>query len=164
MNELSKKIIFYGIIIIVVLITINLIITTISNNINSYSKGLVHWHADVEVMICGEEVELEESHSFLSDKVGTSEMHHHGDMRIHVEGVVNSREDATVGAFFDALNQDFTSTSILEHKNGDVCPGTGKPGQVKMFINDIENFEFRDHEIAHWTDVPPGDKIKIVFE
>ncbi len=100
----------------------------------------------------------------MSNKVGTAEVHHHGDMRIHVEGVVKDKEEATVGYFFDGINQDFTSTSILGHKNGEICSNTGKPGMVKMFVNDIENSELRDHEIAHYTDVPPGDKIKIVFE
>ncbi len=162
MDDVSKKILFYGITIIVSIITIYLIFTTIVANSTSYSKGLVHWHADVEIIICGQEAELPKSDSFISNKVGTSEVHDHGDMRIHIEGVVNTQEEANVGHFFDAIKQDFTSTSILGHKNGELC--NGKPGKVKMFINDIENNEFREHEIAHYTDVPPGDKIKIVFE
>lgn len=164
MNETSKKIVFYGIIIIVSIVTIYLIVSTIYINITSYSRGLVHWHADLEIEICGEEVELEKATKFLSNKVGEEEVHHHGDMRIHVEGVVNNKEEATLGYFFDAINEDFTSTSILGYKNGYLCENTSLPGKVKMFINDIENFEFRDYEISHYTDVPPGDKIKIVFE
>ncbi len=55
MNELPKKILFYGIVIIVSIVTIYLAATTISANLNSYSHGLIHWHADVEIIICGED-------------------------------------------------------------------------------------------------------------
>ena len=83
-------------------------------------------------------------------------------MRIHVEGVVNTREEATLGYFFNAIKGDFTSNSILGYKNGDICPNTNKPGKIRMFVNNVENFEFRNHEISHYAKVPPGDKIKII--
>jgi len=163
MNEGSKKLVFYSIVIIVSIITIYLVVNTIYINLTSYSRGLVHWHADLEIIICGEEVKFPESDKFLSNKVGKSEVHHHGDMRMHVEGVVNEKEEATLGYFFDAINQDFTNESILNHKNGELCKNTGKPGRLRMFVNDKENYEFRDYEINHYTDVPPGDKIKLIF-
>lgn len=162
MKENSKKFIFYVIVIVVSIITFYLVVNTVYINFNSYSKGLVHWHADLEIMICGKEVELEKSESFFSNKVGIPEVHHHGDMRIHIEGVVNKREEATLGYFFDSINEDFTNESILNHKNGELC--NGKPGKLRMFVNDKENFEFRNYEIKHYIDVPPGDKIKFVFE
>ena len=164
MNEIPKKIIFYGIIIIVSIVTIYLIISTIHINLTSYSRGLVHWHADLEIIICGQEVKLKEAESIFSNRVGTAEVHHHEDMRVHVEGVVNTREEATLGYFFDDINEDFTSKSILGYKNDGVCPNNGKAGKVRMFVNNFENFEFRNYEISHYTDVPPGDKIKIIFE
>ena len=164
MNELSKKIIFYGIVIIVSIVTIYLIISTIYINLTSYSRGLVHWHADIEIIICNQDIKLKEAGSIFSNKVGTAEVHHHEDMRIHVEGVVNSREEATLGYFFDAIKGDFTSNSILGYINGDICPDTNKPGKVRIFVNNVENFEFRNYEISHYADVPPGDKIKIIFE
>ena len=163
MKETSKKIIFSCIVIIVSIITFYLITSTIYINLTSYSRGLVHWHADIEIIICGEEVKLKEAESVFSNKVGTSEVHHHEDMRIHVEGVVNSREEATLGYFFDSIGEEFSSTSILGYENGDVCSNTGLPGIVKMFVNDIPIFDFDNHEITHYARVPPGDKIKIIF-
>ncbi len=164
MKEASKKIIYWGIVVIVSIITIYLVVNTISINLTSYSRGLVHWHADIEIEICGEEVKLKEAESIFSNMVGNQKVHHHEDLRIHVEGVVNTREEATLGYFFDAIEEDFTSKSILGYKNDDICPNTGKPGKLIMFVNDIDNYEFRDYEISHYTDVPPGDKIKIIFK
>ena len=60
MKEASKKIIYWGIVVIVSIITIYLVVNTISINLTSYSRGLVHWHADIEIEICGEEVKLKE--------------------------------------------------------------------------------------------------------
>lgn len=164
MNESSKKVTFYSIVIIVSIITLYLIINTVYINLTSYSRGLVHWHADLEIIICGEEIKLKEAESSFSNKVGGAEVHHHEDMRIHVEGVVNSREEATLGYFFDSIKEDFTQTSILRYENDYVCQNTGRPGSVKMFVNNIQNYEFKNYEISHYTDIPPGDKIKIIFD
>ncbi len=71
------------------------------------------------------------------------------------------KEDATLGAFFDAIGVTFTNESIMEVKNDDLC--NGKPGKLKMFVNDKPRRDFRDYLIAETRD-PQDQMIKLVFE
>ena len=62
--------------------------STIYVNVDSESKGPVHWHTDYELWVCGEEIEHRDPYKFLSNKIGTATYHEHDDKRIHLEGVV----------------------------------------------------------------------------
>ncbi len=159
--ERRKHIAFGFIVIVVSVLALYILFTTLYINAVSYSKGLVHWHADFTIEVCGGEIILPESESLLINRVGTSETHHHNDMRIHIEGVVMDRKEATLGYFFDNIGIAFSDTEIWNYKNGDLC--NNKEGKLKVYVNDelIENV--RDYEIKHYINVPPGDRIRMVF-
>lgn len=161
--ENQKRIIFGIIVLATIVSTGYLVGNTVYMSLTSWSKGLVHWHADFEILICGQKVVLPEP-TGIANRVGTEEIHHHGDYRIHLEGVMKEREDATLGNFFDAIDVHFSNEKILNMDNGDYCPD-GKKGTVKMFVNNqLYTGDYRDYVIAPYSQVPPGDFIKIVFE
>ncbi len=159
----QKKIIFGIIVVVAIASTGYLVGNTVYLTLTSWSRGLVHWHADFEIWVCGEKVVLPDP-TGLTNRVGTEEIHHHGDYRIHLEGVMKGREDATLGNFFDAIDLPFSNEKIMNMDNGDYCPDGGK-GSVKMFVNEkLYEGNYRDYVIAPYSQVPPGDFIKIVFE
>lgn len=160
----NQKIIIFGIIAVVALSSTGYLIgNTVYLTLTSWSKGLIHWHADFEIWICDEKAVLPDP-TGLANRVGTEEIHHHGDYRIHLEGVMKEREDATLGNFFDAIDVPFSNGRVMNMDNGDYCPD-GKKGSVKMFINEkLYEGNYRDYVISPYSQVPPGDVIKIVFE
>lgn len=163
LDENQKKILFGIIVAGAILSTGYLVGSTVYTAMTSWSKGLVHWHADFEIWICGEKVVLS-GPTGITNRIGTPTLHHHGDYRIHIEGIIKEREEATLGHFFDVINVPFGNNRILNMKNGDFCPD-GKQGRVKMFVNDeLYEGDYRNYIISPYSDVPPGDFIKIVFE
>lgn len=159
--ERRKHIAFSFIVIVVSVFTLYILFTTIYVNAVSYSNGLVHWHADFTIEVCGKEIKLPESESKLVNRVGTHSVHHHNDNRMHVEGVLMTREEATLGYFFDAIGIPLDENQIWNYRNGDEC--NGKHGKLRVYVNDKEIEDFREYEIKHYQRVPPGDKIRIVF-
>lgn len=163
LDKTQKKIIFGTIVVASLVTTGYLIGSTVYVAVTSWSGGLVHWHADFEIWICGERVLLPEA-TGLTNRIGTSDVHHHNDYRIHLEGVMETREQASLGNFFDVIDVPFSNTQILHMNNGEYCPD-GSKGSVKMFINgDLYDGNYRDYVIAPYSNVPPGDSIRIVFE
>lgn len=137
----------------------------------SATGGPVHWHADFEVWACGERISLKKA-SGWSTRVGPILLHHHGDDRMHIEGVVRKLEDVSLREFFKAIGGEFKQselTVITENgelknwRNGDSCP-EGLQGSLKFFVNGKPNADFGNYVISKHTDVPPGDVIKIVFD
>ena len=159
--ETAKKVIFWIIVLVTVYVSLTIFYQTININITSWSKGPVHWHADVDIEICGEPYFLPTIEGFRN-QVGAELVHTHEDMRIHVEGPVMEPEEASLGNFFDMQGIPFSATEIADKKNGDICPD-GKPSKVRMFVNGKENAEFDKYIISPYPDVPPGDLIKITF-
>ena len=166
-----KRIFFCIIAVSLGLATLYLVLFTIRSNIISETKGPVHWHADFEIWVCGQRMELPESEGF-SNKVGTPLFHHHNDYRIHVEGVVKDLSDVRLGNFFRVIGGTFTEDtlgipqedgSVAYFRNGDLCPD-GNAGTLKLFVNDELNQALDNYLIAPHSDVPPGDVLKIVFE
>jgi hypothetical protein len=137
-------------------------------NIISLTKGPVHWHADFEIWVCGREIKLSEPKG-LSNKQGVDLMHAHNDNRIHVEGVILDKKQASLGAFFHAVGGSLSSDGLkvpadeglISVHNGDKC--NEKPANLYVFVNGnlIENPSA--YEISHYEKVPPGDRIKFVF-
>ena len=162
LNANQKKLIF-GIIALAAIATTGYLTgNTVYLTLTSWSNGIIHWHADFEIHICGEKFVLPNP-TGIANRVGTETVHHHGDYRIHLEGVMKEREDAALGKFFDAINVTFSNERIMSMDNGDYCPD-GKKGAVKMFVNgELYSGDYRDYVIAPYADVPPGDFIKIVF-
>ena len=163
LNANQKKLIFGVIALAAIATTGYLTGNTVYLTLTSWSNGIIHWHADFEIQICGEKFALPDP-TGITNRVGTEAVHHHGDYRIHLEGVMKEREDATLGKFFDAINVTFSNERITNMDNGDYCPD-GKKGTVKMFVNgELYSGDYRDYVISPYSNVPPGDFIKIVFE
>ena len=142
---------------------------TIWLNQQSPYGGPVHWHADFEVWACGEQWELADPQG-LENRIGTAAIHEHGDNRIHIEGVLLSEEEAELGSFFakvgGALTEDGfrmpTPMGLMGRENGELC--NGAPGQWYVFVNGAPEPEAGEHVLAPHTTVPPGDRIKLVFD
>ncbi len=163
-----KKIAFILIAVPIALSTIYLAGATVWLNISSESGGPIHWHADYEIWACGEKMELADPTGF-ENKVGTATVHEHNDNRIHIEGVLAKIENAKLANYFAAVGGEFSETKISlptnaglkTFSNGNLCNGT--PGKIFMFVNGKANKEFENHILAPFGNVPPGDKIKIIF-
>ena len=112
-----------------------------SLDFSTYSDGSVHWHATLDLTVCGENVPLpspiEGQVTHGQSFIGTPLMHSHGGSKIHVEGTVAQASDITLGKFMKSLGLTFTSTQLLDSKNGDAC-GQGKEGEVMLFVNGKE--------------------------
>ena len=174
-----KKILFGLILIPILFSTAYVAASTVYLNLVSETGGPAHWHAEFEVWICGQKILLK-GPSLLDNKVGTATIHHHnegidldGRYRIHVEGVLAKKEEANLSHFFEAIGDYLQKDSIglflkdgsqKRWNNGDVCPNTGKTGSLKVFVNGREIDNAPEYVISPYTNVPPGDFIKIVFE
>ena len=114
----------------------------------TYSRGEVHWHAYIDLNICGQKVDLPcpETSGIVhgEEYCGTPMLHHHRDNTLHIEGRIKKKEDIALGKFFDAINETFDKDKILDKKNGDLCPD-GRPGLVKMYVNGQPRTDFRDY-------------------
>lgn len=121
---------FISILLITVFSTAYMAGSTIYVNVNSDSGGPVHWHADMEIWACGNELELRDPYEFLSNKIGTSTLHEHNDRRIHLEGVVvDDSRDASLGKFFHVIDGALSADALVVPLNKDGGP---------LFENDID--------------------------
>ena len=166
-----KKILFIIIAAAAVASTLYLAGATIQLNQKSWSGGPVHWHADFEIWACGEKIDIVDPKGFKS-LVGESAVHEHGDNRIHIEGVMFEKEDATLGEFFEAIGGDFTVATLAVPTNDGLKSWTqevetcnGEYADWHTFINEkfVQNDAAPDYVISPWQTVPPGDTIKFVF-
>ena len=137
-------------------------------DISGIPNSFVHWHADVDIIVCGEDKNLPEA---LPGKLlGASSLHTHaktenirslpnsdGNGVIHNEAVIPSQPgEQTLGRFLDHMNIPFSEGQIMDKKNGDKCP-EGEEGRVRLFVNGNENPQWRNY-------IPrDGDIIKIEF-
>jgi hypothetical protein len=104
-NKLSnkqKKIFFSIMVIPIVFSSLFLAGHTVYENLTSITKGPVHWHADYEVWACGEKLDLVDPEG-MSNRIGTSVFHEHGDNRMHVEGVIRNLQDANLENYFKTV-------------------------------------------------------------
>lgn len=153
-KALKKKIV-WAIVAVAVVALIYWGFTAIKNMPKPYTSTEVHWHALVDIELCGKKTDLPRVGAGAHHR-GMPLLHTHDDNKIHIEGQIFKREDIALGKFMDAVGAKFSNETIMEHRNGDKCPD-GKEGTVKMFVNGIPNNEFRD-----W--VPrDNDVVKIVF-
>ncbi len=168
MNEVTKKITYFLVVAAVFLVTIYLVLTTLHLNIISETKGPVHWHADFEIWACDKEIKLKEPEG-LSNTQGVDLMHAHSDNRIHVEGVLLDKKQASLGAFFYAIGGSISSDGIrvptdeglvFVHE-GDKC--NEKPAKLYVFVNGNLTANPSAYIISPYEKVPPGDRIKFVF-
>ena len=178
LSEQMKKAVFVIVVVTVGLTTIYAAATTVYLNVISESGGPVHWHSDFEIWVCKEKITNLKAAEFPSNKVGTAVLHHHDDYRMHVEGLVIKKEDASLAAFFKAINGSFTGESMtleLEGNkftgiaNGDKC-SDGKPGKWRLYVKNYNSGEFEENpELEHYVlkpffTVPPGDYLVLAFD
>ncbi len=154
-REQTKKIAKYFILGAIAVFLIYFAITKIKTTEPPYTPGNVHWHATLDMSICGKKVDL--------PRVGIGEhykglplLHTHDDNTIHLEGQIFKKEHASLGAFMDAIDIPFSETTFFNMTNGMKCGE--KEGMLKMFINDQPSTAFRDYITRN------GDKLNIVFE
>jgi hypothetical protein len=175
-----SSVLFGGIVLTVTLASLFLIGSTIYLNHISSSKGPVHWHADFEVWACGEEIDLLDPQGFLSNKIGTPTLHEHNDNRIHLEGVVVHRQDASLGKFMSVIGGELTKDSLTVPTNdgkksfisGQQCGG--QPAQPQVFLYRINEdkktysqnklSDPATHIIKDDSQVPPGDCVIFEFD
>ncbi|MBI2020868.1 hypothetical protein HYS94_05675 [Candidatus Daviesbacteria bacterium] len=179
------KYLFFGLMALIILgNTIYLSFSTIYLNQQSTTGGPVHWHADFEIYNCGKKVEIENPEGF-SNKVGTEVVHEHNDDRIHIEGVILEKHDASIGHFIEALGGDLheghlsipAEEGLLEMEDGQMC--NGQVGALQVFVYRTavaeqtkgDSFyqqkltdEPQDYIISPFGQVPPGDCIIIEFD
>ena len=168
MNDVIKKTIYILLVVLISSVTLYLIITTLHLNMISLSKGPVHWHADFEIWVCDKEIKLAEPKG-LSNKQGVDLMHSHDDNRIHVEGVILDKKQASLGAFFYAVGGSLsndglkvpTDNGLVEVHDGDLC--NEQPAKLYVFVNGNLISNPSTYVISPYEKVPPGDRIKFVF-
>lgn len=143
---------------------------TVYKNQLSETKGPVHWHADYDIYVCGEKLDLVDPTGFLN-KVGTPLFHEHNDHRIHVEGTVDKVENVNVGAYFNVIGGEITSTSLtypdenkgtVDVQNGELC--NGEPAELGVYVNGQKIDDPASYMYYPHPQVPPGDCIIILFD
>ncbi len=175
-SETQKKLAFWVIAISAILATIFLLGTTLYLNATSPTKGPVHWHADFTVTLCKEEIEIKDPKGIMN-RIGTSKVHEHNDMRIHIEGTPASLEEIELGEFFKSIGGYFGETTlsipseegIVSVKDGELC--NNLPSYLYLFVEGQSGNErawrleplMHEYIIAPYSNVPPGDRLKIVF-
>lgn len=168
--ETHKKFAFSLVAIPVVFASLYLVASTIYLNINSVSQGPVHWHADYQVWVCNERLDLADPKG-LVNRIGSPTLHGHDDDRIHIEGTVMSFEDVNLKSFFRKIGGELekghliypTNDKIVNVKNGDSCPD-GSIGNLKVYVNGERVYNFEDYVIYPSALVPPGDCVIIIFD
>lgn len=163
-----KTLLFLGIFIPVVFVSLFLIGTTIYGNVISVTQGPVHWHADYEVWVCNQKLDLIDPRG-LSNRIGTPTLHQHNDDRIHVEGVVYTLDHVDLGHYFSVIGGTLepdrliypTETGIETYKNGDLCGE--HVGTLSVYVNGKRIAEPQRYVMTQTAYVPPGDCIIIEF-
>lgn len=115
------------------------------------SRQGIHWHAELSISILGQKQEI--STNIGIGFGGHRPIHtHEADGVIHMEFPGSVKEDdIRLAHFFEIWDKKFSKDCIFDKCNG-------PEGQVKMFVNDKENFEFENYIMRD------GDKIEIIFE
>lgn len=171
-----KKLLFIIIIIPIIFTSLFMFWDTISENSQSVTGGPVHWHADFEIYLCDEGIDIIDP-SRTSNKIGTSVFHEHNDFRIHIEGTVLSYEEINLPSFFEVIGGELTEESIKvltnegvkQARNGDLCNDQESVLNVFVYelnkdivtqrkIEDIHSYVYSPESL-----VPPGDCIIIEF-
>lgn len=173
-----KRILFFSFVFITIGCTLFLAGVTIYLNVVSVSHGPVHHHADFEIWRCGEELEFGDPEG-LSNKIGSSTVHEHNDKRIHIEGVIVEKQDASLGNFFRNIGGNLENGQISfpgHHEqvtltSGDSCEYS-QDTQLQVFLYKVEGNNYaqtkldnpRDYIISESQNVPPGDCIIIELD
>ena len=163
---MKKKTAYTWVIILIIFISIGYCTYRITQPSSDNTGGELikggHWHAKIDVLLCGEQKNLPFNLPGQSHR-GLPTLHSHDDNKMHIEteGKVVNKKDITLGKFMDAVGVPFSATQLMDKKNGDSCPGT-TPGSVKMYVNGQPNTLFRDY-VPNLVPDEQMDTIKIEF-
>ncbi|MBX4196801.1 hypothetical protein KW805_04400 [Candidatus Pacearchaeota archaeon] len=165
----QKRTMFWIMVIPTVLASLYLAGHTVYQNVTSETKGPVHWHADYEVIVCGEKLELVQAH-FPNNKIGSPLIHSHNDGRIHIEGVVSSLDTISLGNYFSTIGGSLTSSQVSYPtesgfravSNGDSCGNN--PATLKVYVDGKKIDNPQEYVPYPSSLVPPGDCIIILFD
>lgn len=182
-SHVAKKISFLLIVVPALFATLYVATYTLNEIRRSPTGGPVHWHADFRIFNCGEEIDLLDPTGF-SNRIGTPEVHVHGDSRFHIEGTLSSFDEATLPHFFEVVGGEFTSGTLQVPTNdglvalqdGNRCPDE-KSAELQVFLwstdNDAKPWvaaqrkltdgEFLTYVMTPEATVPPGDCFIIEF-
>lgn len=176
-SEVLKYILFGGFVLVILANTLYLTGSTLYLNSVSATGGPVHFHADFEIWNCGKEVALKDPEG-LSNKIGSSVIHEHNDKRIHLEGVLLSEEDASIGRFFKEVGGSLTEekltlptdNGLLSLETGQECSGVS--AELQVFVYQTNGGIYtqqkltnpQDYTISPESAVPPGDCIIIELD
>jgi hypothetical protein len=153
-----KKPLFIMIALTIITPTLLLAGSTVYINTISESKGPVHWHTDIEMWVCGQEIELRNPTGFLSNKIGTSTYHEHDDKRIHLEGVVVEKEyDASLEKFFDVTDGDLEATSWTVAVEEDVIENDTDGDKPSGDVQVVKDFVTRGDDGLYTLSVENGN-------
>lgn len=119
------------------------------------ARGGIHIHPRMNIIIRGERLEIPAgiglSGSGSQGPVSPYHTHTINDsLHIEPQGLV-TKEDIELERFFEAWGKDFNSECIFNNCNG-------PDGQLKMFVNGEENFDFENYLLQD------GDNIEIIYE
>ena len=175
-SEFFKTTVFISIVVAALAVTFYLAGATIYVNQNSETGGPVHWHADFRIFSCGVEKQMIEP-SGLGNRIGRTDLHEHGDKRIHVEGVVVQKQDVSLSEFFRVIGGSLENGRISfpgreKHESfadGDKC-ADGQEGKLQVFLYKTEGKQITQTKLTDYfsyvlsdeSKVPPGDCI--IFE
>ena len=129
----------------------------------------MHWHADYQVWVCGERLNLIDP-KFPSNKIGTNLLHEHDDQRVHIEGTLHKVSDVSLHNYFEVIGGKLTSDmlayqtneQLYEYKNGDLCDS--QPAMLKVYVNGQRVEDYENYIFYPDSYVPPGDCILVVFD
>ena len=176
-SESLKLFLFWSMTVVIVFVTLFIAGRTVHKNITSISGGPIHWHADFKIFNCGEELDLVDPRG-LVNRIGTSVLHEHGDNRIHVEGVLEKREDASLSSFFEVIGGEMkpnilkipTNEGFVTMGNGNSC--NGERGVLQVFKYSTDGTTIKQEKLSNFTGyvlkaesiIPPGDCLIIEFD
>lgn len=176
--EVLKRLLFTLICIITILTTVYLASLTVYLNNVSASKGPVHYHADLEIWGCGREYDLINPTGW-SNKIGTPTLHEHNDKRIHLEGVIVEKQDASLGKFFKVIGGQISTQRLAfpstmgqaTFASGQSCPD-GVPATLQVFVYKVVQGTAvqtkvsnpAEYIISPESQIPPGDCIIVEFD
>lgn len=138
-----KKILNWGIFIIVLGLIFFWIFTPIANSIEENAKlnfeapkGQIHWHPQLTIIINGVTQTIPGGIGLGSG--GHSPIHtHEANGVLHMENRNPSKKAVTLGYFFDIWKKKFNQDCIFNYCND--------KGKLRMYVNGKENFDFKNY-------------------
>jgi len=122
---------------------------------------IFNMHAHIKFDLCGKSIDLPQERGQLDGPNTHKEknkIHFHSKLPYDpVSGKILNVTPLRLGELMNVIDMRFNDKCVAEYCNGQACPD-GKPGTVRMFVNNQPNTEFDQYV---WTD---KDEILITFD